>query len=426
MLYFLFKKSIVTSAIRVFGAALAYLLIVSVQRNIDYTQYSIFAMIYSACFFLLYFALFGQHIALIKYITIFKDQSSAVSSYFSLAIIYVIVFSAFCSLGMALFLNNVPNVLGINSTIITISCILFMAFVASEFFAAAVRARGFVFASQIPRDIIWRIVAIIAIATLGRAIYLDASYVLLILAVSIFFSLAFQWKYIHQIGWRKPDIVGKPRQQWLELSFFSWITSFLGPVISQLSVLIASISLSPRETSVYFSIERTSQLISLGLSGINMFIGPTIVDLYSKRRSEELYKVMLITSIISLTLSIIAYIALLLTINYVFGRGFSFQLDEKSLSAFNILCLAQIINASTGPVGQYLQLTGRHRFYMNVLIASNLIGLAILYPLTNEFGTIGAAVTVAVTMLLWNGFAAYRVLADFYGFWKNRSENKHE
>jgi O-antigen/teichoic acid export membrane protein len=74
-----------------------------------------------------------------------------------------------------------------------------------------------------------------------------------------------------------------------------------------------------------------------------------------------------------------------------------------------VLLLPQLIKACTGPVGYLLILTEYHSVYRNIILVSSLIFVVLVATLGVEYGVMGVAVSVAVSLCFTNILAALLV-----------------
>ncbi len=77
-------------------------------------------------------------------------------------------------------------------------------------------------------------------------------------------------------------------------------------------------------------------------------------------------------------------------LRYFYGAEF-----EGGYIVLVILTIGHLINTSTGLVGLFLQMTGKHRFYMRINIFYGLLNLILNIILVPSYGMIGAAISTA-------------------------------
>ena len=84
-----------------------------------------------------------------------------------------------------------------------------------------------------------------------------------------------------------------------------------------------------------------------------------------------------------------------------FGEEFT---DGKV--ALQILAVGMFVNALFGSVGNYLMMSGHEKLLAKILLAAILISIMLMLLLVPNYGIVGAAWSVSITMIIWN-CAAY-------------------
>ena len=74
----------------------------------------------------------------------------------------------------------------------------------------------------------------------------------------------------------------------------------------------------------------------------------------------------------------------------------------KSKHALLILLSGQIINSLSGSVALYLNMTGRQKILLYFLIVSALANIVLNLILIPKYGMVGAAISTAFSLILWN------------------------
>ena len=74
-------------------------------------------------------------------------------------------------------------------------------------------------------------------------------------------------------------------------------------------------------------------------------------------------------------------------------------------SALLILLVGQFFNTLSGPVGVYMNMTGKQNKLQLVLIFGFITNLILNWFLIPEYGMIGAASATAISVILWKSIA---------------------
>jgi O-antigen/teichoic acid export membrane protein len=86
----------------------------------------------------------------------------------------------------------------------------------------------------------------------------------------------------------------------------------------------------------------------------------------------------------------------------IFGPEFS-----RGVPALVILTGSTLVNASTGPVGIFLQMTGKEKVFQSILLFTVTLHCGITVLLIPRFGITGAALAGALDLVLWNLLAVF-------------------
>ena len=75
-----------------------------------------------------------------------------------------------------------------------------------------------------------------------------------------------------------------------------------------------------------------------------------------------------------------------------------------------IILIGQVINAFCGPVGLYLNMTGRQNLFQIVLLICLVINVIMNLILIPKYEMIGAAISTAASFTMWNLIGLYIAL----------------
>lgn len=206
--------------------------------------------------------------------------------------------------------------------------------------------------------------------------------------------------------WLKNHGTSSSKLSRLEKSnFFSSSRSFFIISLAQflqqvLGVMIAGYLLSTDELGLFRSAERAAFIISFILIVINSVFPPRFANLYKNNKLSELNLLARKSSIIGTVLALPLCLICLLAPQWVlsfFGDGF-----VHAENLLRILVLAQLINVSTGSLALLLNMTGYERLMRNIVLSCSAVGALLFIFLTNFFGALGAALAMALVLVLQN------------------------
>ena len=208
--------------------------------------------------------------------------------------------------------------------------------------------------------------------------------------------------------WLARSISGEVRHAVPEYRVHEWI-KVSGPlmgmagmqmVMSQVDVLMVGAILGTEQAGLYSAGARLSDLVVLGLAGVNSIVAPMISELYHTGRKRELQHMITLATRIGVLVTVLASVFLVVLgekVLWLFGSQF-----VVAYQAMLLLVVGQIINASCGPVGLLVTMTGHEReasLVMGAALALDILLNAVLVP---SFGFMGASCATAVSIAFWN------------------------
>tara|TARA_B100001175_G_C19514114_1_gene646009 strand:+ start:2316 stop:3659 length:1344 start_codon:yes stop_codon:yes gene_type:complete len=145
---------------------------------------------------------------------------------------------------------------------------------------------------------------------------------------------------------------------------------------------------------------KVSAVVGVILTSINATIAPKIAKLFFGNEMKELKIIIKKAKMLNVGLSIPLIVLIILTANYIlsfFGQNYVLARE-----ALYIILGGQIINALCGPVGLYLNMTGRQVFFQRLLLVTLAINVAMNLMLIPKHEMVGAAISTAFSFSLWN------------------------
>jgi O-antigen/teichoic acid export membrane protein len=215
---------------------------------------------------------------------------------------------------------------------------------------------------------------------------------------------------------------------WLLLSSYSsftfrfktdWLTkemlSFTGTILllGVLSMTTANLDkvllgrLSITDLGIYYMALTFVPFIPIVLTSINSIFAPVISQVWSEGKMDELHRLYRFFTKWGLLLSIpIVYMVAFFRKNLLLLFGEEFVAGEQVLL---ILAIAHFINLSLGSVGMLLQMTGKHVPMLRITIIKTTITVLLMFFLIPTHGLQGAAIAIAIGVVL-NNVLAYSVV----------------
>jgi len=156
----------------------------------------------------------------------------------------------------------------------------------------------------------------------------------------------------------------------IEISFPMFISSGVGFLITQASIILLGIYHSETEIGYYSVAVSIASLCLFVVTSINSVIAPKISEMYSMNENDEAINMAIKASKLSFwfTLPIVILIILLgeNILSIIFGDDFA-----VAYWAMVLLALGQFVNVITGPTGIFLNMTGRQAILKNISIVTS-------------------------------------------------------
>ncbi|MEZ8358956.1 oligosaccharide flippase family protein [Vibrio splendidus] len=170
---------------------------------------------------------------------------------------------------------------------------------------------------------------------------------------------------------------------------------------NEIAVVILG-QLGSKESAGYYRIAMQGvSLIFLALTTVNLIVGPYVAESYKKDKmaytQELIKKGVLLSSVFSAPFVVMFIFFPSEIIIFVFGE--EFLPASKTLL---IMSVGQFINIILGSVGMVINMTGNERYSVRYLLISLIINITLLYILVPIYGSIGAAMSVTISLILWN------------------------
>lgn len=155
--------------------------------------------------------------------------------------------------------------------------------------------------------------------------------------------------------------------------------------------------------------ERGGQFVAMSLMLVNMVIAPYIVGAYRDGDNVLLQNLARKSARGSLFLALPVAGILIIGGDPLIRLAFGEEYAAISYWPVVIIAIGQLINVFFGSVGHLLSMSGYERFTLTgqvIAVLSNIVFCIVLIP---RFGAVGAAVSVALSIVIWNLVLAYFV-----------------
>ncbi len=172
-------------------------------------------------------------------------------------------------------------------------------------------------------------------------------------------------------------------------------------ITAGMPILIAYFA-SPKEVALFGSASRIIVLFELAIVAVNGLFAPTISEYLSQGRLTELKILFRKLTAFVLTLTAPFITACMFFPEQIMGLfGHEFAQGSNYLT---ILAIGELMNVSTGSVGQFLLMGGHSRLLLGITATANVLGIIVALSIVNMIGpssfAVGTAIGVACVNLL--------------------------
>ncbi len=169
----------------------------------------------------------------------------------------------------------------------------------------------------------------------------------------------------------------------------------------QVDILMLGFLSTVSAVGAYKVVVSGAALAIFGLQVVGMVITPKFASAYAKENYKEMQRIASIGSLLSFIMTlpvvIVFYYFGIEILSFIYGNEYS-----VGYRALVIISIGQAINAFFGSSIAILTMSGNEKFVINGMFLSVAINIILNIVLIPGFGIDGAAIGVAVSMLVWN------------------------
>lgn len=390
--------------IKVTSAGFTYAMLALLARAMSTMEFGRFGFAFSLASFLGVVASLGLHTGILRWLPEYEAQGEQAEARRALRWSTAWSLAAGVAVALAVVLVSAVAPLRGPRAFLFAGALLVVPLVLAEFVGSALRARGSVIWSQLPRDVLWRLAVLLFVAAvLWRGGSMTAvgglflvTVVLIMLIMPQFLLLRAEYRAPDTPRWASTSNV----RTWRAQSLAYWGTAVIYASTQYVDTVLVGAFVSTDQAGAYFAAARTASLTALMLVASNMVSAPLISSAYyagDRRRLDQVLR--LVALFISLpTLVVVAVILLA-------GHQLLALFDPAYVSTYPVLVvlvLANAFNGLCGPMGYVLMLTGHGRTNLRIMSVAYATGLALQVVLLATIGVLGAAIGSSAAIVLWN------------------------
>ncbi|WP_345969910.1 flippase [Sulfurimonas sp. HSL1-6] len=197
------------------------------------------------------------------------------------------------------------------------------------------------------------------------------------------------------------------RKELVSTSVPMLVTTIASFIIGNISLVLLEIFSTTEEVGIFSVAFKIATFISLSLVVVNSISAPKFSELYWEKKYIQLQNVINHSSRLIFFSSFAMMIMLI-----VFNEKVMTLFGPKFVSGnmiLIILTIGQMINAATGSVGVFLNMTGYQNVLRNIILFAAGISILLNILLIQSYGMFGAAIATAVGTSILNIVAAIYV-----------------
>ena len=392
-------------AMNIAGAAILFLFHLLLARELELADYGYLSILISWLNALVIFAKFGQDGASLKFVSVYSNDEASdtsrkhfiTSTYLVALVCSVIVCAAWYFLG--------PKVVEVTllGNLLLLSVALIGIYALVDIQAAILRGFGFILVSIALRRLL------IPLLSFGMLIYLvflrsedlTLEIVIPLLLLANGTALLIQLIFIIRSnrGFLSFDKF-RMRREWLGMSGPVFVTSGVQALIKQVDIIMVGYFLGAQSAGIYAVCTRLTRFTRIGFSAANTVTAPLFASIFAKNRLDELQG----AASNSIKATLIMSMPLILVFS-LFGEFVLGLYGNEYIAGYTILLIllsGELVNVLSGQNGSMLNMTGKHTLLARIEVSVLCLNLLLLYLFINWWGLNGAAIAVAVSLIVRN------------------------
>ena len=379
------------------AVAVGYAFVAFLSRRLDAPAFG------QVAFFLSFAALIsviggrGQHMAVLRFVPGSGPQAAAIFAAARRRAAAGTAATALVLLALALGLRAAGLLAGFGWPVLALGMSLGAVAGWSDFVAHRARAAGRILLSILPKEVVWRLLALAVLAASWPLVPPGQASALAVLALLILLLAALNIG-VSAVLPALPGADGAPPPEWRRASGPFWLSSVSGVFLAHADVAVVGVLLGPAEAGLYFVANRLAQVLGYFMVSQNVVIAPELARAHQSGDRDALGLIGRRATRAMSWPTLIAGAALWAAAGPVlslFDPGFA-----EAAPVLRWLVLAACLNAATGPGDIVMNMSGHERAAMRVAAAA-LAASALLLPLgAAAAGAEGVALAVLAATAL--------------------------
>lgn len=407
---------------KIIGSLLGYVFLILVTRTSGAEVWGVFALCLALLNITSIFSRMGIDIAILKFISSFKDDIvkakaiylKGLKLVFSLSIFFTILLYFLSEFIAATIFNK--NQLTFYIQLIAFAIIPFtIIYLNAQSFRGLKKISHFAFFQHVSKFLL-AIIFFVGISFFTEIpiqknifyAFIAALYCVMILSIILLKQEDVSEKGFSPIS----------SKELLKTAFPMMLSTSILLIMSWADSIIIGIFKTEAEIGIYNVSIKLAMISGIVLGAVNSIVAPKLSQTYNNGKKEEFKSIVkqstrvIFFSSVPILIFLIAFPEFLLSF---FGSEFI-----VGKTALYILLIGQIINAFSGSVGVIMQMTGKEKLFQNILILALFLNIGLNFLLIPNHGIEGAAIASSASIIFWNLtsvayiYNQHQVLTFFY------------
>jgi len=398
------RKGSTAFIFKIIGSLLGYVFLLLVTRTAGAEVWGIFALCLAFLNISSIFSRMGVDIAILKFISSFKEDIAKAKAIYMKGLKLVIPLSIFFSL-ILYFSSDIIAISIFNKSKLT-PFIQLISFAILPFTISYLNAQSFRGLKKISHFAFFQHVSKFLLAIIffvGISFFTEIP-----IQQNIFYAFIgalYCTMILSTILLKQEDVVEKEispisSKILFKTAFPMMLSTSILLIMSWADSIIIGIFKTEAEIGIYNVAIKLAMISGIVLGAVNSIVAPKLSQAYNNGNKKEFIIIVkqstrvIFFSSVPILIFLIAFPEFLLSF---FGSEFMI-----GKTALYILLIGQIINAFSGSVGVIMQMTGKEKLFQNILILSLFLNIGLNILLIPNYGIEGAAIASSASIIFWN------------------------
>ena len=387
------------------GIGLTYCSQLVIARIVGVDTYGVYAYVFAWMVVLAYFSTLGFDVGLLRFVPAYEAERAwpllqGVIQYAQRRAAFVGLSFVFIGICVVKAWTSSPE---LRSTFLAgFALVPILALVRIR--CSAVRAFGGVISALVPDRVVrdGTLIGILAIASLGLGLTLNAPFVMVATLISSALGLVCAGLAMRHLRPRAIDHILPvyDAAAWRRAAIPLVILGATEALMNRTGVILLGWIADTKSAGIYSLAFNIALVVTLPRIAVNTLFAPVISDLYARSDKETMQVLIARAASWTFCAGICIAAALFILAEPLlawFGAGY-----EAGVPALRILLISQVMAASAGSQLYVMTMTGHERSAAALLVCCAMTNAGASAVLVGMFGLTGAAIGTAVSLVVWN------------------------